>query len=335
MLTMPADEEAGSKRGSQASGRSGSRVSPEIVSEDASNQGEADPEEGLDLVIEEPDLDPHEDPDEELLQQKHDGTDYDEAPAEEPEEDQASEAHHRKRASFRGEQAAVCISRPWLASVLYLPHCCVGNPAALMRCCPCAFVGPHQTSAFAGKHWQRTVRLQLDEESPEPECKSTKLDSHRSARSSARESKQITFIGEGTKDGHMTARSKTGHMTARSKTQDGHMTARSKTELTEAEEDGEEGEDEDLQFQFVACGAMHTMLVTEQGRMLLAVHVSPVLLSCRETWSRYRMCARIWTHCWLALAAPFFRPCHTCMYADARRATHDVSADRTHRASRR
>ncbi len=106
-------------------------------------------------------------------------------------------------------------------------------------------------------------------------------------------------------------------------TQDGHMTARSKTELTEAEIEGEEeeeGEDEDLQFQFVACGAMHTMLVTVQGRMLLSVCVSPVLLSCGETWSRHRMCSRIWTHCWLALAVPFYRPCHACMYAGGRRA---------------
>jgi hypothetical protein len=133
---MPADEEAGSKGGSQASGRSWSKVSPEIVSEDAANQGEADPEEGLDLVIEEPDLDPHEDPDEELLQQRHGGSDYDEAPAEEPEEDEASEAHHRRRASFRGEQAAACISRPGLASVLHLPPSGVGIPAALLRCCP-------------------------------------------------------------------------------------------------------------------------------------------------------------------------------------------------------
>ena len=196
---MPADEEAGSKGGLQASGRSGCRVSPEIVSEDAANQGEADPEEGLDLVIEEPDLDPHDDPDEELLQQKHGGTDYDEAPAEEPEEDEASEAHHRKRASFRGEQAAPA----FLALDLPL-HCICLTPAWAARplCCPRAapvFLCGPSPSFRAGKHWQRTVRLQLDEESPEPERQSTKLDSHRSAKSSARESKQITFAGEGTK----------------------------------------------------------------------------------------------------------------------------------------
>ena len=60
-------------------------------------------------------------------------------------------------------------------------------------------------------------------------------------------------------------------------------TARSKTEPTEAEGDedgGEEGdedggEEEDLQFDVVSCGAMHTMLVTAQGRMLLAVYFFP------------------------------------------------------------
>ena len=48
------------------------------------------------------------------------------------------------------------------------------------------------------------------------------------------------------------------------------LTARSKTDLTEADDDKDEEEDQ-LRFTFVACGAMHTMLVTDQGRMLLAV----------------------------------------------------------------
>jgi len=69
--------------------------------------------------------------------------------------------------------------------------------------------------------------------------------------------------------------------------QDEQLTARSKTEPTDApgdedggeeEEEGEGGgeEEEDLQFEFVSCGAMHTMLVTQQGRMLLAVCLFPV-----------------------------------------------------------
>lgn len=151
-LAMPADE-AGSKRGSQASG------GPEIVPAGAANQGGAEQEEGVDLVIEGPDIDPHEDSEEELLQQKHDETDDEEADAQENAE---AEIHH-KRASFRGGRRPRT-ARRWLARALHWPRACALRPAALLAPVDLCGALTHLPPFRPGKHWQRTVRMEPDDE---------------------------------------------------------------------------------------------------------------------------------------------------------------------------
>ena len=103
-------------------------------------------------------------------------------------------------------------------------------------------------ASWHGLHWQSTIASPT-----RPPSRESKKKDHKT---------KITFENDqAPRNTFKTPRSEAGGDPAQ-------LTARSKT--LSCMEEGEQEESEDLCFTYIACGAAHTLLVTDQGRMLLA-----------------------------------------------------------------